>query len=745
MIAAQEIRLLEDCAVLELSDGVAASFAAKVLADLGAKVTMFELGGRHALRDSSPACTGGPSGRFAYLSAGKLLSTTDPVTLISEADIVITDWTPEQVGSLTQTSSGPSMVFISPFGISGPKAGDPAEHLTIFHASGEGSTLPSGRGFELYPDRPPVQLGSDIGFFDAGWTAALVAIALLRQSRSGGAHASADVSIQESVLSCSRTRMNRWLNEDVCVGREGPRYGIAGMLRCRDDGWIQLVGMREESWDRLLQSGDGDAFRTAGFSDPAERTARQQALGQVLADWCQARSKFEASTILSRAGAPVGVFADASDCLDNEQLRHRGFWREVDDRHGGELIVPGSPYLINEIPRPAAARTGPTGTRLLEGMRILDFTWAAAGPYATLLLAFLGADVVKVESMRRLDPARWGFVSRSEDLDRSPIFNELNLGKRSLQLDLTQPESPLIIREMLGDFDAVVNNFRPGVMDRLGLGAETLLPDFPHLIIASSSAYGATGPEATGAGLASIFAASGGLSAQTGYEDGPPTEVSDTMDYRCGTAFAVAIAAGLLRRECTGAGCIVDLSSRDVALASAPDAALAESLGIDWRPRIGNGHRTMKAHGVYPTADGAWVAVAVPDQRKPAVMSDVLGRDGHAQLGDRIDSELSEWIRSRSGEEVVDALRALDVAVEKVMSFEALASDPHLIARNVFVEVDHPTLGSQRVMRPPWIVHGTEPQPIRPGPLLGQHTDNVLSVSPIANSLSPQRRTELLH
>ena len=201
---------------------------------------------------------------------------------------------------------------------------------------------------------------------------------------------------------------------------------------------------------------------------------------------------------------------------------------------------------------------------MLEGIRVLDFTWAAAGPYATLLLALLGADVVKVESTKRLDPARSGFIARYEGTEHSPIFNELNLNKRSVEVDLTQPEGASMVKLLAGDVDIVVDNFRPGVMARFGLGPADLLDGYPHLIVASSSANGSTGPEAMGAGLAGIFAASGGLSEQTGYADGPPTQLSDPMDYRVGTALAVGILAALLERARTGMGQHVDFSSCEV-------------------------------------------------------------------------------------------------------------------------------------------------------------------------------------
>lgn len=740
-------------------------FCGKILADLGAEVLMVEPPGGHPLRTADPRRADGVSGRFTYLSAGKRSVVVDYShnpedlhALIYESDLVVAD-IPDRVEGIVEVP----VVIVTPFGLTGPKAHHRAHHLTIFHASGESSSLPSGAVFELFPDRPPIQLGSDIAYFDAGWNAAIAALALLYHR---SVPQRADVSVQESELTASRTRLNRFNNDGVCLAREGNRYGITGMLRCAD-GWIELVGMRDEHWDRLIQSDAGAEFGAAGFATAQAREDDTPTLGKVLASWCAARPKLEAARILSEVGAPVGIFADASDCLQSEQLAHRGYFQTVDDGHGGKLRLPGPPYRFSRTPlrsgaAPAAGSSGgfaprhetprgktPGSKGLLEGIRVLDFTWAAAGPYATLLLGFLGADVIKVESLRRLDPARRGFVTHYEGIDRSPIFNEMSLNKRSLQIDLTTPEGLDLVRQLVGEHDVVVDNFRPGVMARLGLGPDALLADHPQLIVASSSANGATGPEATAAGLASIFAASGGLSVQSGYRDGPPTEVTDPMDYRSGAALAVAIIAALLHRARTGEGQYIDLSSREVALASAPDAVLAEAVGVPWEPRLGNGHRSMSPHDVYPCAGGTWIAIAVGDEAEWAGLCRVLGRKewideygsavARRQAEATIAATITGWTEHRDAGEAAALLQTNEVPASPVMTFEALASDPHLDARGVFVDVHHPELGRQRVMRAPWLFSSSDCAIRRAGPLMGAHNDEILP----AVEMTPERKAEV--
>ncbi len=744
--------------VLEWAEGTAAAFCGRILADLGADVVMVEPPDGHPLRRAEPCREDGVSGRYVYLASGKQRVTADQGTLRSdlcdEVDVIVTDLDPARLDAVTRgRSRAKPTTFISPFGLSGPNSGWRAHHLTVFHSAGESSTLPSGTGFQMFPERAPIQLGSDIAWFDAGWNAALVTLSIIYAGGSAKAPLSADVSVQESEISLSRTRLNRWLNEGVCVQRQGPRYGIAGMLRCQD-GWIQLVGMRDEHWDRLAKSDEGAAFLEAGLDTAESRVARIDDLGRVLAEWCLQLPKAQAASLLSGLGAPVGIHADAVDCLTSDQLAHRGFFRTVDGGAGGSLRVPGPPYRISYRDTveagPILRRPLTTDGKPLEGVRVLDFTWAAAGPYATLLLAFLGAEVVKVESLRRPDPARGGFLGQRYDgVDRSPIFNELNLGKRSLQIDLTQPESAGIIREIAGAFDVVVDNFRPGVMERLGLGADDLLADHGHLVVASSSANGSTGPQAMGAGLASIFAASGGLSVQTGYADGPPTEVSDTMDYRSGTALAVAVVAALVGRDRTGLGCWIDLSSREVVISSAPDAVLAASLGVDWEPRVGNGHRCMAPHGVYPTGGDGWLALAIGDDEEWAALCRLLGRPewveqlatayARSNADREVTRAISDWSSGRTATEAAGTLAGLGIAAMPVMTFEALADDRHLAERGVFTEVDHPEIGLQRVMRAPWTFRGLMPVVLASAPLLGADNDTVLAGSEQAARLPADR------
>jgi crotonobetainyl-CoA:carnitine CoA-transferase CaiB-like acyl-CoA transferase len=750
--------------VLELTDGLAASFCTKLLADLGADVVKIEPPEGHPARRWAPrrsdAPTDEPGGRFLYLNTGKSsVVIGDGVDagrrlreLASESDVIVTDRPPPALESLGELDEKTTLVTITPFGLTGPYSGYRAHHLVTFHAGSEGSILPSGIGWKLFPDRPPIQIGGDVAEFDAGWNAAVAVLAACYDRLHTGRGQRVDVSAQESQLTLNRTRLSRFNNDGVTLHREGSRYGFFGMLACRD-GWVQLVGLTPAQWDSLAASPDAGELADPNIATAAARATDFVAASEALIGWCKVRSKADVVRILAPLGAPVGAYANPSDLITSPQLAHRRFFRETDDGRGGRMHIPGPPFRFSATPveiRPAPALGSSIGFRTerpalgrlssgrgLEGVRILDFTWAAAGPYATCLLALLGADVVKVESSTRPDPARRGFLADYGGINRSPNFNEINLNKRSFQVDLSKPEGLALAHRLTEWADVIVDNFRPGVMSRFGLDAETLLARRPDLIVASSSANGASGPEAMSAGLASIFGATGGLSEQTGYADGPPTEIGESTDYRSANALTVAILAALLHRARTGEGQHVDVASREVVIASAPDALLAHELGIAWEARLGNDHRDMSPHDVYPSmSDDEWVAVAVGNEVEWAALCTVLGRpdwtrqfptaSARRAAGDQINAVIADWTRARSSQEAFQILQETGVPATPVMTNEALASDPHLIDRDVFVDLEHPEIGPTRVMRAPWLFSDLSCD-IRPGPLLGQDNEYVLT------------------
>ena len=248
-------------------------------------------------------------------------------------------------------------------------------------------------------------------------------------------------------------------------------------------------------------------------------------------------------------------------------------------------------------PRPL--RLAARGAKPLEGIRVADFTNMAAGPYAALMLGLLGADVIRVESQARLDIGRRPHPLYGRfDI---PNFDHLAGHKRSITLNLKDERAVQLARELVAASDVAIENFRPGVMGRLGLGWEQLREVNPRLVMVSLSAYGQHGPDSHRPGYAPIFAAEGGLGYMTGYPDGVPGEIRNPMDHEAGLIAALLSLAMLEQRERSGAGAYADLAAREVA-AMLIGESIVQTFADGDAPRLGSGHEQWAPHGIYPAS-----------------------------------------------------------------------------------------------------------------------------------------------
>jgi benzylsuccinate CoA-transferase BbsF subunit len=377
----------------------------------------------------------------------------------------------------------------------------------------------------------------------------------------------------------------------------------------------------------------------------------------------------------------------------------------------------------------------------LAGIRVADFTWAWAGPHGTLLLALLGAEVIKIESGTRLDHSRIRSLmagTQQGGPDDSPIFNDLNLNKLSLTLDLRKEESRAIVRRLVAQSDVVTQNMRPGVLDRLGLGYEDLRAIKPDVVMLSSSAVGATGPERSYAGYAPTFASLSGVAHLTGYPDRPPVPLSGSVDLRVGTAAAFAVMAALYRRDRTGEGQHIDLSSTEVMSAMMGEVFLDHSMNGRVQERMGNRDAALAPHGCYRCrGDDAWVSIVVGREEEWLALRQSIGDpalDDEAFAGplerwenqDRLDEIIERWTRERAAEEVEATLQSARVAALRVNNGMTIASDPHVRARGVLERVTHPRVGERLVVGAPWRFSEEGVGVRRPAPLLGEHNRFVL-------------------
>ena len=373
----------------------------------------------------------------------------------------------------------------------------------------------------------------------------------------------------------------------------------------------------------------------------------------------------------------------------------------------------------------------------LAGVRVLDFTSILAGPFPTMLLGLLGAEVIKVESRVQLDGARRPPYAY-DDPERSPVFNTLNLNKLGIQLNLKQPQAIELVYRLASISDVVVENMRPGVMERLGLGYRQLSAVNPSIVMASISAAGAAGPESRYPGYAPVFNALSGMGHLTGYPDAPPTELRDSIDSRVGATTAFALLASLLHRRRTGQGQFIDLSSREAITAFGAEALMEYAMNGRVAHRRGNREPGMSPHGCYRCqGEDSWVTIAVGNDEEwrafcraagqPQWMDDPRFLDPYlrSKNQDDLDGLVEDWTQGHTTREVAELLQAAGVAAAASASGSDLVNDSHLQARAAWPSVEHPAMGRQTVLAPPWKFSATPAGIHSAAPLIGQHNYRV--------------------
>jgi len=375
-------------------------------------------------------------------------------------------------------------------------------------------------------------------------------------------------------------------------------------------------------------------------------------------------------------------------------------------------------------------------TKPLAGVRIADFTVHNAGPFCTHLLSQLGAEIVKIESAARLDAFRkphpvYGRMGPA-------TFDQVASNKLSVRLNLKKSEGVALALRIVGVSDVAAESFRPGVMDRLGLGYDALRQARPDIVFLSISSSGQQGPDSHFAGYAPLFGAWGGLGELTGYEDGPPVEIRHVMDHTVGMHASVALMAALHKRRRTGQSVRVDVAAREVASALVGDALLAAAAGRVVH-RMGNAHPGMAPHGVYPASGSdRWVTIAVTDDagwRKLAELMEqpeLAGDRRFVTVADRIerrdelDGIVSRWTRQFDANTLSAQLQNAGIAAHASWTTPELAADEHLHQRGAIVEVEEAD-GTRRaaVGAPMRLSKGADIGFDRFTPALGEHEDYV--------------------
>jgi benzylsuccinate CoA-transferase BbsF subunit len=379
----------------------------------------------------------------------------------------------------------------------------------------------------------------------------------------------------------------------------------------------------------------------------------------------------------------------------------------------------------------------------LAGVRVLDFSWVWAGPCCTLQLAHMGAEVIRVESRARLCTTRRipPFADNLAGVNRAGYYNQYNQGKRSIALNLRHPQGVAIARRLASKCDVVTENFAAGVVERLGLGYETLRELRPDLIMLSISGFGRSGPYRNLAGYGPAVSALSGFVGATGYQGGRPQQLGISYaDPSAGVLAAAAIVAALIHRDRNGAGMYIDQSLLEPAVALLAEGFLDFAMNGREPARIGNRDPLMAPHNCYKTRGDAnqWVTIAVATEREWRSLCAAMGNEALAsdprfvtaqmrkRNEDALDAIIAAWTAPRDRWEITRALQSVGVAAFPSMSNKDLANDPHLRERGFIVAKEHPEVGRRLHAGVPWTLGGRPVEVRSAAPLLGADTESVL-------------------
>ena len=731
--------MLEGIHVLEVGNGLAGAACTAILGNLGARVSKRGPAdpGLPPFEPSLPTPSGGRvSILAALLDRDKSVPTEpgDPASApeLGDADIVVCDRVVDAAGlpddrdayrALVDRCNRGVWVTLSPFGLDGPYSGYRGSELVSCAAGGLAATVAPKDG-----GRPSLLPGWQ-GLLTTGQVAALAALHGLDRRRARQRPVHVDVSSQEAVA------MTGALPECAhaiyaCPGRAGSGRYVApsGLFRCRD-GFVRITAPDNHQWAGLVRA-MGDPEWTRGLEDRPARAEHAERINREVERWTGPQRIAACAERLQAYGVPSTPVNGPDELLGSPQFSARSFIQSA-TLAGVETRVPGRPYTWTPsgvASTPEAARRG------LAGLRIAEFAHVLSGPIAGALLGAMGAHVVRFEDLERLDLYRrtGPFAHGVAGPERGAYFAVANHSKHSLAVDVA--ESPDVAPRLARRSDVVLENFGSKRMARLGVDAERSLSESPELLYVSISGFGQSGPLATYRAYANTVHAYGGLSHLTRNTEGEPIHMTTVLaDPLSSLTAATLIAAWALANERPGG--VVDLSMAEVVAGRLAEFIAEAAAGGECRLPAGGDRFPYAPHGIHPTADDRWLAIAVQSDVEWEALVEELGRP--ASLGDPAWSKASErWAARRTIETALDAItRGLEadplfhrlqragVRACPVWTGAELIQDPHLAVRGFFPEIDHPDpdLRDARLVGLAWRFAGEGAIPLRPPPRLGEY------------------------
>lgn len=688
--------------VVDLTD-LRGALCARILADLGATVTRLDAGPPEAAVTAIHRYrNAGKRVEFVRWSADELAAAE---AALASADIAVEN------GGL-DLSRWPTLIHValSDLGLSGPRSHWRLEALPALASSG--ALFATG-----FPDLAPQPLPGYLAHDCASVYGAAGAVAAVLDRARHGHGQRVEVSAQEAGLAGLipwSIAIEDYLKINPLLPFEGRRNadGSYWVLPAKD-GWVRVVVGTPRQWSGFVDlCGNPDALSGDEWSKAGFRTANLDVIRLVAADRLTDRTRAELFAQALGNGATIGMLHEPHEFVEHEQTKARRFFT-----HDGGLPLATSPFTFGgerparreAAPRVAVALSGKQGL-LLDGVRVIEFGVAAVVPEMCGVLSELGADVIKIESIRHPDVLRF---TGAGNLDAGFAFNAECRGRRSITLDLTTDAGRAVAFELCAGADIVAENHRGGVLDKLGLSYDALRAVNPRLIYASSQGYGRGGPYAEMPAYGPLNSGFSGVHLLWSNPEGPyPCGASmNHPDHIAGKLLAAAVLGALHQREQAGEGVHIDMAQTEAS------AYLIGEIYLD--RNCYDDHYTFE--GVFRSkGDDDWLAICAPD------VDAVLRLRGVVGGGFDFDEAVREWVAQHSSEAGAALLQAADVSAMPVMGPVAHHNDEHLRERGFIVRLEHPVVGAERHVGNPLRFSRIEQRVARSAPCLGEHTQEVL-------------------
>ena len=754
------MHLLAGLNVVEWSRGVEAAACGREFARWGADVLALEDADGSPLRSEPPLIERNGERHsllWASLGGGKRVESVagahDLLHELDAADVFITDAPPDELGAFDAAAleaRWPRLVVVrhSPFGAAGPYADWRADDLVIQALAGFAFTNGD-------PDKQPLAAPGTIIPRTVGALAALGAVAALLERLHSGRGQWIEVAAMEAVSTLIMSLRSEFHGTPLPRGNGPPNW--AEVLPTRD-GWVSLP-----AWNRAAIAAAPIAF---GLPDPAPAElaegggalAERQPSLDYFAPLLAERDSEEIFNGLAELDVNLGWHRSPEQLLADRHLAEIGYFQPLEHAQLGPLAAAGPPMRASQPEpdgeidesrsfarreRPAAA-PGP-----LDGLRVVDFTHAWLGPYAATLLSDLGAEVIKVEGPGRPDLWRHepsgpppAAAPGAHPLNVRANFNMANRGKRNVSIKLDSEQGRELALRLVARADLVLENFRPRVLRNLRLSHDDLLAVNPRVVLASCSGFSADGPYANYRANGGSTEANSGWNSLMGYPGSPPRLLGTMQaDPIVGAQMALAALAAVHRRETAGGpGLRVEGAMFEAALGYLDEYVLLASAGGGTPPRNGNRRPDIAPRELFPCAGrDEWIAISVRTDEEWRSLVEAAGGDaglddpawagtaGRLADIDRLERTLADWTRGWDALTLQHRLQSAGIPAGIAHTTLSHLSDPHLAARDWWLQLAHPDTGIRRYQGFAWRFSRTPAACVRPAPRLGEHTRGILA------------------